>query len=867
MPNRWISSVAACAAGPRERDCRRPVAEPLEPRLLLSGPELSGIDATSVACEPFDPSLLGDAGALAAVDQAVATGAPFPLSETFRLHSNPAASKTILLDFDGHVTSGTSWNSQYTDDEDIVTPAYSFEGDSSFTDAELERIHHIWGRVAEDYLPFNVDVTTEDPGAAALAKSGGGDTEWGIRICIGGSSYDWYGSGAGGVAYVGAFSWSTDTPCYVFPAQLSNGGEKYTAEAASHETGHTLYLSHDGTSTQEYYSGHGSGPTGWAPIMGVGYYKELVQWSKGEYPDANNKEDDLAIITSRNGFGYRADDHGSTLAAADDLDVTGGTAIAGEGIIERNTDLDYFVFTTGGGWVSLSIKPFYRGPNLDVLATLYDGAGNVIVASNPTGALDATISLSLAAGTYYLSVEGTGDAAAGYSDYDSLGYYSVTGTIVDPNALPWVTLEASDATAAEKGQEPGRFTVKRTGDTAKALEVFYAVGGTAGNGVDYAAVSGSVTIPAGSASAAVTVTPIDDDSEEVEETVILTLQPDPAYYVGSPDTGTVRIADNDRVVSTRDFAVSETTVSGSLTGGDLSATLASDDSYEQIMERQSGGRAKNRYSFLEHVWTFEVTAGGNVTFFVEAHHTANSEGDDFAFEYSTDGVNWTHLLTVTKTSDDDTIQQAPLPGDLSGTVYVRVTDTDRTRGNRTQDTVFIDRLFIRSDPSLPGDATRDGKVDALDYVALKSHIGMSSGATWAQGDFDCDGDVDRDDFLVLEANFRQSASGGAPAPPADGTGAPEADVTPSPQEDSTTAAAGQDAAGAAGPETAAAGEYPRAVRGLEARHPLLAQPPGGLVKRPDIPLREPLLPLRRSDSAASPIRASGAGSPRGSRPS
>ena len=40
----------------------------------------------------------------------VVLAAPFPLIETFQLHSAPSASKTIFLDFDGHVTSGTLWN-------------------------------------------------------------------------------------------------------------------------------------------------------------------------------------------------------------------------------------------------------------------------------------------------------------------------------------------------------------------------------------------------------------------------------------------------------------------------------------------------------------------------------------------------------------------------------------------------------------------------------------------------------------------------------------------------------------------------------------------------------------------------------------
>jgi hypothetical protein len=56
----------------------------------------------------------------------------------------------------------------------------------------------------------------------------------------------------------------------------------------------------------------------------------------------------------------------------------------------------------------------------------------------------------------------------------------------------------------------------------------------------------------------------------------------------------------------------------------------------------------------------------------------------------------------------------------------------------------------------PGDADRNGVVDAADYVALKSNFGTASGATWGQGDFDQDGDVDRDDFLLLTECFAQS---------------------------------------------------------------------------------------------------------------
>ena len=257
-------------------------------------------------------------------------------------------------------------------------------------------------------------------------------------------------------------------------------------------------------------------------------------------------------------------------------------------------------------------------------------------------------------------------------------------------ALPEVTIAATDDTAAEAGAQTGTFTVTRSGGTAGAMEVFYTIGGTADNGVDYAALAGSVIIPDGSASATVTVTPVDDLAEEGTEKVTLTLTDMPAYRVGSPASDTVTIADDDLVL-VDDHAIAETTQHGDRTAGNLTNTYAGDDTYEALTEAKFGGN-KSR---LEHRWTFDVTGGGTVTFFVEAHH--DSAVEDFAFEYSTDGVTWTTMLTVTKTADNDTAQSFVMPATTSGTVFVRVVDTNRSRKESALDTLYVDEMFIRSE--------------------------------------------------------------------------------------------------------------------------------------------------------------------------
>jgi len=369
-----------------------------------------------------------------------------PLDQTFLLHSKPGASKIIYLDFDGHLMSGTAWNSGYNGGADIVCPPWDIDGNPAvFNDTERTRIQQIWLRVAEDFAPFDVDVTTEYMGEAAITRSSSSDLNYGTRVLI--SPIASYFGNYGGIAYVGVFANTGDTykPALVFPEKLGNS-EKNIAEAVSHETGHNLGLNHDGTASVSYYQGHGSGETGWAPIMGVGYYANLVQWSKGEYPGANNTQDDTAIISSY--LPFRADDHGNTTATARILPV--GSSLSTSGIIERSTDVDLFRFATGAGLVTLNLLGAERGPNVDILAELLDDAGNVIATSNPVDYLTAGFSANLLAGNYFVRVRGTGkgDLTTGYSNYGSLGVYFLAGTVVDPsgNVPPIAAATATPAT-------------------------------------------------------------------------------------------------------------------------------------------------------------------------------------------------------------------------------------------------------------------------------------------------------------------------------------------------------------------------------------------------------------------------------------
>ena len=363
----------------------------------------------------------------------------------YSLSSRPTATAVAYLDFDGETVTDAGWNNG-----NVINAS-----SSGLTPAQITEV---WQRVAEDYRPFNIDVTTD--------RSRYDNAPAGSRIrCIITRSHEWYGS-AGGVAYIGSWSaagsggMSSTVPCWAFVVMLANN-PRYIAEAASHEIGHTLGLSHDGVNTSsgsfltEYYSGHGTGATSWAPIMGSGYYNSVVQWSNGEYNNngkvGNNTENDLAIISdARNRAGYMTDDAGNTRATAAALRFN-GSAVSTVGLIERSGDADVYSFTTSGGAVSFALAQEFSGrtgqANLDARATLYDASGNVLGESDPAGSLYPTLSTTVGAGTYYLAITGVGEGAVpgtGYTNYGSLGRYEITGSVVSsgPQA-PSITSAAS----------------------------------------------------------------------------------------------------------------------------------------------------------------------------------------------------------------------------------------------------------------------------------------------------------------------------------------------------------------------------------------------------------------------------------------
>jgi hypothetical protein len=362
-------------------------------------------------------------------------------------NSLPGATAKLFLDFDGVDFGTTAWGSD--GQQPGLRPAYSTNADTTtFTTTELNNIFEIWSRVAEAYAPFNINVTTVNPGNYNRYES--------AHVVISGDN-SWYGS-AGGVAKGGGFT-SFSSPAmvrrtsWVFPGNLNNGNPKTVADAAIHEAGHMFGLDHQstfdsaGAIVQEYDTGNSLR----APTLGVAYSAQRGLWAIG--PDnegsPNTDVNSMSVIGATglfdNGFGFIPDETGTTTANAPVINLS-STALRGViGNVTssvRSNDVDYFrINLNSASQVTINVDVAQFGPMLDSKLLLLDSAGTTFYTNDPDltssrNTLKSSFSGLLAAGTYYLGITSHGgfsySLGTGASDrfLEDTGQYFITGLVV-----------------------------------------------------------------------------------------------------------------------------------------------------------------------------------------------------------------------------------------------------------------------------------------------------------------------------------------------------------------------------------------------------------------------------------------------------
>lgn len=183
-------------------------------------------------------------------------------------------------------------------------------------------------------------------------------------------------SPAGGYANIGSIIPGYEEPAIVFPDNLSYVINSIQ-EALSHEAGHTIGFYHQAdvtgcTLNNGYWYGLGTGPTSWAPTMGVGYNKGLTTWASGLtgiYDDATSCFD-----VTQNEFTFMSSVIAKKSDAEPDNQFTGFTQAIPLGTVgltkyfEKQGDADCFYLPYSATPRTLTIKTY---GNIDVKADLY----------------------------------------------------------------------------------------------------------------------------------------------------------------------------------------------------------------------------------------------------------------------------------------------------------------------------------------------------------------------------------------------------------------------------------------------------------------------------------------------------------------
>ena len=392
------------------------------------------------------------------------------------LSSNPNAQMTVYLDFDGEDYGNqvvrVQQNPNLVLERMSAIPAFTIDGTPGpDSPAEERLIEEIFHRVAEDFRPFNVNVTTVQPPAGVLqikvSVGGNGVVQYrvltrvfdqnGALIQILAGPPQTYRFTSPVFAELNAYRANQTNPVLIFPQQLT----------ATQQNGQTIArLVSQGVGRQLGLQNQTAlGTANSAPIMA-----DLTTNPVRDTWANSLIQNDLNRLTAPSGIQSRPDDFGNSIATAanaqadlvsssvaNPLQIASGIinhtpAVAGADRDVFRTVLD-LTRTTGTAELSINVDgldlssrrfldgtvnaTLNRGSNLDVVVNLYAANGTLLASDSPSPDIDGEILFEIPAASipgnrllvYYIEVTTT-------SEYGSLGEYTVNCSLQEILGAP-----------------------------------------------------------------------------------------------------------------------------------------------------------------------------------------------------------------------------------------------------------------------------------------------------------------------------------------------------------------------------------------------------------------------------------------------
>ena len=234
-----------------------------------------------------------------------------------------------------------------------------------------------------------------------------------------------------------------------------------------------------------------------------------------------------------------------------------------------------------------------------------------------------------------------------------------TLTIIDNDGTVTTPEAAFASTSSSAAEDAGTRNVAvnlSPAAPAGGLTLNYGLGGTATRNTDYTS-SGTVSVTAGETSVNIPVVITDDNEDEGNETITLTLTGGTGYTVGSANVHTLTITDNDGTVAAPEitFASASNSVAEDAGTHSVAVNLSlAAPSGGLILNYTGGGTATGGSDYTSLSGTVDVTAGAtSVNIPVVITDDDEDEGNEIIVLTLTSGTGYTvgsantHTLTIT----------------------------------------------------------------------------------------------------------------------------------------------------------------------------------------------------------------------------